>query len=191
MRIRALQIRCTAQKVVVKRLRTYLAVDGEKTREYNDAMHTLNWKVNTLTTWVEKLDGTARRAEELEKVNFILTAKMTSLQESVDKAKANAVKEFKDSQPFFDLLGSQYGEGFEDFYKQVILVFSSVDLSSIQINTTIPMSPRGDDEVIDIEDGEDEEAFGGEALAPWVTQGDNPPQLEGPTEDKTDLAPTT
>ena len=144
-------------------------MDEEKTREYNDAMHTLNGKVNTLTTWVEKLDGTARRAEELEKVNFILTAKMTSLQESVDKAKANTVKEFKDSQPFFDLLGSQYGEGFEDFYKQVILVFSGVDFSSIQIDTTIPMSPRGDDEVIDIEDGEDEEAFGGEALAPWVT----------------------
>ena len=40
------------------------------------------------------------------KVNAILTAKVTSLWESVDKAKANAVEEFKDSQSFFDLLGS-------------------------------------------------------------------------------------
>lgn len=44
-------------------------------------------------------------------------AEMVSLRESVDKAKADAVKEFKYSQPFFDLLGSQYGKSFEDFRK--------------------------------------------------------------------------
>nr|POE71697.1 hypothetical protein CFP56_48600 [Quercus suber] len=96
---------------------------------------------------------------------------MTSLQESVDKAKANAIEEFKDSQPFFDLIGSQYGEDFEDFCKQAVLLFPSVDFSSVQIDTMIPMTPKGDDEVIDIENGEDEEMFGGKALAPRVTQG--------------------
>ena len=53
------------------------------------------------------------------------------------------------------------------------------------------MTPRRDDEVVDIEDGEDEEVFGGKALTPRVTQGDGLPQLEGLTEDKTNLAPTT
>ena len=135
-------------------------------------MRTLNGEVNILTTQVEKLGGTTRWAKKLAKVNSILT-------------------EFKDSQPFFNLLGSQYGEGFEDFCKQAIILFPGVDFSFVQIDITIPMTPRRDDEVVDIEDGEDEEVFGGKALTPRVTQGDGLPQLEGLTEDKTNLAPTT
>ena len=53
------------------------------------------------------------------------------------------------------------------------------------------MTSREDDEVVDIEDGEDKEVFGGETLAPWVTQGDGSMQPEGLTEDRTDPAPTT
>ena len=56
---------------------------------------------------------------------------MTSLRKRVDKAKANALEEFKDSQLFFDLLGSQYSEGFKDFWRQAVLLFSSVDFSSV------------------------------------------------------------
>ena len=65
-----------------------------------------------------------------------------TLHESIERAKADAVKRYKDSQDFFDLLGSQYGEGFKDFYKQTTILFLDVDFSSVQINTTIPMTPR-------------------------------------------------
>lgn len=55
---------------------------------------------------VKKLDGASHRAEKLVKVNSILIVEMTSLRESIDKFKADTIKEFKDSQPFVDLLGS-------------------------------------------------------------------------------------
>lgn len=55
---------------------------------------------------VKKLDGASRRVEELTEANSILTAKMASFQESVDKAKVDDVEEFKDLQPFSNLLGS-------------------------------------------------------------------------------------
>nr|POE57392.1 hypothetical protein CFP56_05992 [Quercus suber] len=87
---------------------------------------------------VKKLDSASRRIEELTKAYSILTTKVASLRESVDKAKANVVKEFKDLQSFFDLLGSQYSEGFKDFKK--------------------------DDEVVDIEDGDED--MSEKAIAP-------------------------
>lgn len=55
---------------------------------------------------MKKLDGASHRAEKLVKVNSILIVEMTSLRESIDKFKADTIKEFKDSQPFVDLLGS-------------------------------------------------------------------------------------
>ena len=73
MKIRALQIRCTAQEAVVKCLKTRLAVDEEKIKESNEAMRTLNGEVNILTTQVEKLGCTTRWAKKLAEVNSILT----------------------------------------------------------------------------------------------------------------------
>lgn len=148
------------------------------------------WGRNTLTNQVENFGGTAHQAKELAEANSIFTTEITSLQESMAKAKANVVEEFKDSQPFFDLLGSQYSEGFEDIRKQAVLLFFGVDFSSVQIDTTILMTSRGDDEVVDIEDGEDKGVSGGETLTPRVTQGDGSTQSESLTEDRTDLVPT-
>ena len=110
-------------------------------------MRTLNNEVKTLTEQVKKLDDATRWAEELTEANAILTAEVTSLRESIDKAKANSIEEYKDSQPFFNLLVSQYGEGFEDFQKQAITLFPNVDFSPIQIKLTVPSTSRPDDEV--------------------------------------------
>ena len=76
---------------------------------------------------VKKLDGATCWAEELTEAYAILMAEVTSLCESIDKVKADAVEEYKDSQPFFNLLGSQYGEGFEDFQKQAVTLFPNMD----------------------------------------------------------------
>ena len=83
---------------------------------------------------------------------------LTTLREHVDNAKADAMEEFKDSQPFFNELGVQYGEGFKGFRKQTILLFPGLDFSSIQIDTTIPITPGGGDEAIDVEDEEADDA---------------------------------
>lgn len=80
-----------------------------------------------MTKQVKKFDRASCRAEELAEANSILMAKMTCLQESIDKSKADAVEEFKDSQPFVNLLGSQYSEGFENFRKQAVVLFPDVD----------------------------------------------------------------
>ena len=93
-------------------------------------------------------------------------AEVTSLHKSMDKAKADAIKEYMDSHQFFNLLGSQYGEGFEDFKRQATVFFPNVDISSVQIELTVPPTPRVDDEVVDIED-EDKDAPE-HAMAPQV-----------------------
>ena len=55
-------------------------------------MCTLKREVTALIDQVKKLDGASRRIEELTKAYSILTAKVASLRESVDKAKANIVE---------------------------------------------------------------------------------------------------
>ena len=90
--------------------------------------------------------------EELTKANTNLTTKLAALHEKVNKAKADAVVEYKDFQPYFDELGDQYGEGFEDFYKLVVASFTSLDFAQIQIDTTISMTVRGGDVIVEVDD---------------------------------------
>ena len=82
----------------------------------------------------------------------------------MDKAKADVIEEFKDMQSFFDLLGPQYSEGFEDFKKQAVVLFPNGEFSSVQIYTTIPMTPRRDDEVVEIKDRDEDTSK--KAIAP-------------------------
>ena len=49
------------------------------------------------------------------------------------------------SQAYFNKVGVQYGDDFEDFHKQAILLFLGLDFSQFQINTSIPMTLAGDD----------------------------------------------
>ena len=137
---------------------------------------------------VKKLDDVTRWAEELMEANAILTAEVTSLHESIDKAKANAVEEYKDLQPFFNLLGSQYGEGFEDFRKQAVALFPNVDFSLIQIELTIPSTSRPDDEVVEVDDGEGDILE--KVVASKVVKGNGQSQVEEVTVNAENTAPT-
>ena len=104
--MRALQIQCAAKEAIVKCLRTYLEEESDQLKKYKEGARTLNNEVKALMEQVKKLDGATCRTEELTKANAILTAEVTSLRDSIDKAKANAIEEYKDSQPFFNLLES-------------------------------------------------------------------------------------
>nr|POF07557.1 hypothetical protein CFP56_47022 [Quercus suber] len=103
-----------------------------------------------------KLDGSTRRFEELTKANSNRRTKLTAFYKHVDKAKANAVAEFKDPQPYFNELGILYDNDFEDFCKKVILLFPDLEFSQIYINTSFPTTPGGGDVIVEVEDEERE-----------------------------------
>ena len=67
--------------------------------------------------------------EELTKENSNLKTELATLHEHVDKVREEAVIEFQTSQIYFDKMGVQYGDGFEDFHKQAVLLLPSLDFS--------------------------------------------------------------
>ena len=52
----------------------------------------------------------------------------------LEKAKGDAVAEFKASKPFTDLLDTNYAAGFEDFRMEAIENFPEIDFTSIKLN---------------------------------------------------------
>jgi len=64
-----------------------------------------------------------------------------------------------------------------------------VDISSIQIKLTVPLNPRVDDEVVDVED-RDEDVLE-HVVAPQVVQGDGPPQAKEAMGERDNATPTT
>ena len=61
------------------------------------------------------------------KENVNLKSEMAALHEHTDKVK----KEFWVSQPYLNEMGDFYGDGFEDFHKQDVLMFPNLDFSQI------------------------------------------------------------
>ena len=68
---------------------------------------------------------------------------LTALCEQVETAKADAITEFKASQPFIDACAVYYGDGFEDCLKQVRSVYLNLDLSKVTMDDPLPMTPAG------------------------------------------------
>lgn len=66
-------------------------------KKYKEGARAFHGKVNTLTKQVKNLNGATRRAEELTEANTILTAEVTSIYETWDKARADAIEDYKDS----------------------------------------------------------------------------------------------
>ena len=67
-----------------------------------------------------------------------MKTEVVALHEHMDKIKEKAIKEFRVSQPYFNEMGDYYGDDFEDFYKQVVLMFLDLDFSQIQIRLNAP-----------------------------------------------------
>nr|POF25014.1 hypothetical protein CFP56_37975 [Quercus suber] len=118
--------------------------------------------------------------EELTKSNTNLTTKFAAFQEQVNKAGANVIKGFKDSLPFFNLLRAQYGEGFGDFCKHIILLYPDLVFFFVQIDTSILMTPHGGDRAIDLKDDADD-TIEGEIVVP-MTDDQAPLNNQAPTD---------
>ena len=73
----------------------------------------------------------------------------------LEKAKGDAVAEFKASKQFTDLMDTNYAAGFEDFRMDAMENFPEVDFSSIKFNlggaTTSPLLQMSSED-INIED---------------------------------------
>ena len=62
----------------------------------------------------------------------------------METAKADAVKEFRASQTFIDSCAEYYGDGFEDFLKQVKSIYPPLDLSKVSMDDPLLSTPAGD-----------------------------------------------
>ena len=99
----------------------------------------------------------------MTKKNSNLKTKLTAFRKHMDKIRDEAVTELQMSQAYFNEMGVQYGDSFDDFRKQAILLFLGLDFSQIQIKTLVLMTSAGYDvpnkEEIDLKKAE---AFGSE-----------------------------
>ena len=82
--MRALQIRCFAKEVSVKRLRNRLSDKEAKLKTYKDGMWTLGVEVTELREKLSQLEANARWAEELEKENTNLVIELEAFRKQMD-----------------------------------------------------------------------------------------------------------
>ena len=68
---------------------------------------------------------------------------LTALLGQVEMARANAVTEFKASQPFIESCAVYYDDGFEDYLKQVKSIYPYFYLSKVSIDDPLPSTPVG------------------------------------------------
>ena len=113
-------------------------------KQYKGALNTLNKEVTTLT---EKLKEEARLLEKVQEEKTNLEVELTAIYGQVETARADTIIEFKASQPFIDACFVYYGDGFEDYLKQVRSVYPNLDLSKISMDDPLPTTPVGGDTV--------------------------------------------
>ena len=84
-----------------------------------------------------KLSKMTHQTNDLAKENALLKSKVAAFHEHMGKVNEEAIKEYQRSQPYFNEIRGYYRDGFEDFQKQVVLMFPNLHFSQIQI--LIPM----------------------------------------------------
>ena len=82
--MRALQIRCFAKEVSVKRLRNRLSDKEAKLKTYKDGMWTLGVEVTELREKLSQLEANTRWAEELEKANTNLVIELEAFRKQME-----------------------------------------------------------------------------------------------------------
>ena len=93
----------------------------------------------------EKLKEEAYLREKAQEAKANLETELMVLCEQVEMARADAIAEFKDSQPFIDACAAYYGDGFDDFLKQGGSVYLNLDRSKVTMENPLPTTFAGDD----------------------------------------------
>lgn len=125
-----------------------------------------------------------------------LTTELATLRGQMDKAKANVMVEFQVSQLFFDACSAYYGDGFDDYLKQVGSVDPDLDLSQFVIDDIVPPTPGGDDTISDEPDDsvhtvEQEEKDDGVVISQLVPEGPVAPIASSAIGSLSEGGPTT
>nr|POE94206.1 hypothetical protein CFP56_17534 [Quercus suber] len=101
---------------VFHRLHKHQEIEKKERAQYSEAVHTLNKELTAKTAALA--EETCQR-EEAKMVKTYLATELASLREQMEKAKADAMAEFRVSQPFFDSCGVYFGVEFNDCLKHV------------------------------------------------------------------------
>ena len=101
-------------------------------------------------------EGSQKKKKEQEAKETI-EKKLTALLGQVETAKADAMKEFKASQPFIDSCAIYYSDGFEDCLKQVKSIYPHLDLSKVTMDDPLQSTPADDTILDEIDDSTESE----------------------------------
>ena len=138
--MKALQDRSIAQEGVIARLRKCNRTLTDKQEQYKEALRTLNKEMKELR---QKVDEKGRQKKNEQEAKAMVEKKLTTLLRQMEMAKADAVKEFKASQPFIDSCSVYYGDEFEDFLKEVKSIYLNLDLSKVTMDDPLLSTPAG------------------------------------------------
>ena len=92
----------------------------------------------------------------------------------MEKARADAITEFKASQSFIDSYADYYGTGFDDCLKQVASAFPELDLSKITMEESVLSTPAGDTVAYDGDDPKDDSIVLAQPVANPLVPSSNP-----------------
>ena len=91
--------------------------------------------------------------EDFTKANTNLTTKLATLHKQMEQVKVDAMAGFQTSQLYYDECGSFYGDGFDDYLKQVAALYFYLDLSQVVIEDTVLPTFGGTEAVMDKANG--------------------------------------
>ncbi|XP_050286088.1 uncharacterized protein LOC126725413 [Quercus robur] len=123
-RVKALRDRCVAKEGVVSRVRSHNKNLLNQQAQYKEAVRILNQELQDVNTKLTAANGE----------NVKLQGEVTALEERLQTAGADAIRDFKTSQAFIDSCGQYYGTGFDDCLRQVASAFPDLDLSRITMD---------------------------------------------------------
>jgi len=129
---------------VIYRLRKRQEIQNKEKDQYKEAIHTLNKELTAVT---KKLKQESILREKAQEAKENLEAELAAICGQVETAKADAITEFKASQPFIDAYAFYFGDGFEDYLKQVKSVYLNLDLSKVTMDNPLPITPVGGDTI--------------------------------------------
>ena len=112
--------------------------------QYKEVVRTLNKELTAVT---EKLKQESIFREKAQEAQANLEVELTAICRQIETARANAITEFKASQPFIDACAVYYGDRFEDCLKHVGAVYLNLDLSKVTMDDPMPTTPAFGDTV--------------------------------------------
>lgn len=136
--MRALKICCSSHEASIKRLKDRIESKVDNLKKSKDSSHALGQEVNDLKA---KLSRIGRQTDYLVKENANLKFEVAALNEHIEKVKEEVIEEYQVSQFYFHEMGGYYEDGFEDFCKQVVLMFPNLGFSQIQIKLIALSTP--------------------------------------------------